>query len=72
VAACVVARAYWGANQQPGNWQIMAQWIDDNLSYSSLFFFPTQWAVNINWHERPLRLVDSYAEPEGRWVQSMS
>lgn len=27
---------------------------------------PTLWAVNIQWHERPLRRVDSYAEPKGR------
>jgi hypothetical protein len=26
------------------------------------------WAVNVGWHERPERRVDSYAEPKGRWV----
>ena len=65
--ACVVVPAFWDAHQRPGDWQILARWIDDNLPYSSLFFFPTLWAVNINWHERPLRRVDSYAEPKGRW-----
>ncbi len=67
--ACVVVPGFWDAHQQPGDWQILARWIDDNLPYSSLFFFPTLWAVNINWHERPLRRMDSYAEPKGRWVR---
>jgi hypothetical protein len=39
-----------------------SRWIDDNLPYSSLSFFPALWAVNINWHERSVRRVDSYAE----------
>lgn len=30
-------------------------------------FFPTLWAVNIQWHEKPERRVDSYAVPKGRW-----
>jgi hypothetical protein len=51
--------------QRAGDGQILARWIDDNLPYSSLFFFPTVWAVNINWHERPVRRVDSFAEPKG-------
>jgi hypothetical protein len=38
------------------------------LPYSTLYFFPTNWAVNIGWHERPQRRIDSYAEPKGRWV----
>ena len=60
--ACLAVPAFWDAHQQPGNWQILTRWIDDNLPHSSLFFFPTLWAVNINWYERPLRRVDSYAE----------
>lgn len=67
--ACVVVPGFWDAHQQPGDWQILARWIDDNLPYPRLFFFPTLWAVNINWHERPLRRMDSYAEPKGRWVR---
>ncbi len=46
----------------------LARWIHDNLDYSTLWFFPTYWAVNIGWHERPERRIDSYAEPKGRWV----
>jgi hypothetical protein len=65
--ACVVLPAFWDEHQQPGDWQILAQWIDDNLPYSSLCFFPRYWAVNISWHECAQRRIDSYAEPKGRW-----
>ena len=44
-----------------------ARWIDENLDYGSLYFFPTLWAVNVQWHEKPERRVDSYAVPKGRW-----
>jgi hypothetical protein len=37
------------------------------LPYWCLFFSPTLWAVNINWHEGMLRRVNGYAEPKGRW-----
>lgn len=65
--ACVVVPAFYDAHPEPGGWQVLARWIDENLPYSSLFFFPTYWALNINWHERPQRRIDSYAEPKGRW-----
>ena len=55
------------SHQDEGDWQIMARWISDNLPFSELEFFPTYWAVNIGWHEKPARRVDSYAEPKGRW-----
>lgn len=64
--ACVVVPGFWDAHQETGDWQIMARWIDENLPYSSLYFFPTFWAFNITWHERPARTVNSYAEPKGR------
>ena len=65
--ACVVVPAFYDAHPEPGGWQVLARWIHENLPYSSLFFFPTYWAVNINWHERPQRRIDSHAEPKGRW-----
>lgn len=50
----------------PGRgWQKLAWWIHDHLSYSSLFFFPTYWAFNFSWHERPIRRIDSYVAPKG-------
>ena len=66
--ACVVVPAFYDAHSQPGGWQALAQWIHDNLPYSSLFFFPTYWAVNIGWHEVPKRRIESYADPKGVWV----
>lgn len=65
--ACVVIPAFWDAHSEPGGWQVLAEWIDAELPYSTAYFFPTLWAVNIQWHERPLRRIDSYAEPKGRW-----
>jgi hypothetical protein len=66
--ACVVLPSFYDAHPEAGGWQGLARWIHDNLSYSTLYFFPTFWAVNIGWHERPQRRIDSYAEPKGRWV----
>ncbi|MEO8175464.1 MAG: hypothetical protein ABI626_02245 [Sphingomicrobium sp.] len=65
--ACVVAPAFYDAHPETGDWQIMARWIDDNLPYSSLEFYPKLWAFNIGWHERPQRRIASYAEPKGQW-----
>ena len=65
--ACVVLPRFWDQHHEPGDWQILADWIDRELPYSSLFFFPKFWAVNISWHERPIRRIDSYAHPKGRW-----
>jgi hypothetical protein len=66
--ACVVVPAFYDKHPDEGGGQVLAQWIHHNLPYSSLCFFPTYWAVNINWHERPQRRIDSYTEPKGRWV----
>jgi hypothetical protein len=65
--ACVVVPAFYDAHSEPGGWQVMARWIDDNLPYSWLQFFPKYWAFNINWHERPARRIGSYVEPRGRF-----
>jgi len=65
--ACVVVPSFHDEHPEVGGWQVLAKWIDEQLPYSSLFFFPTLWAVNINWHERPQRRIDSYAEPKGPW-----
>jgi hypothetical protein len=65
--ACVVVPSFWDAHQEPGDWQMIARWIDENLPYSSLEFYPKFWGFNINWHERPKRTIYSYAEPRGIW-----
>ena len=66
--ACVVVPSFYDLHPEPGGWQALARWIHDNLNYSTLYFFPTYWAVNIGWHERPQRRIDSYADPKGRWL----
>lgn len=66
--ACVVVPAFWKTHQKPGDWQILAHWIHDHLPYSTLYFFPTYWAFNIGWHEKPERSIMSYAEPKGRFI----
>lgn len=48
-----------------GSWTDMAWWIHDHLDYSSLCFFPKLSAFNINWHEKPVRRIDSYVGPLG-------
>ena len=63
----VVVPAFYDAHPEPGGWQVLARWIDETLPYASLCFFPAYWAFNIQWHERPERRIDSYAEPKGRW-----
>lgn len=63
--ACVVVPSFWDRFNGEGDWRKLAWWIHDHLPYSSLYFFPRYWAVNINWHERPERRIDSYAKPVG-------
>jgi hypothetical protein len=63
--ACVVVPSFWDRFQEDGDWLRLAWWIHDHLPYSSLQFFPTYWAFNISWHERPERRIDSYANPVG-------
>jgi len=63
--ACVVVPAFWDRFHAPGEWQKLAWWIHDHLPYAYLEFFPTLWAFNIQWHEKPSRRIYSYAEPRG-------
>ncbi|MEQ9488103.1 MAG: hypothetical protein RIM72_03800 [Alphaproteobacteria bacterium] len=63
--ACVVVPWVWDRYQEKGDWRRLAWWIHDHLPYSSLYFFPKLWAVNIRWHERPERWIKSYAHPMG-------
>ncbi|WP_416064976.1 hypothetical protein ACK9YZ_20370 [Rhizobium sp. ZK1] len=65
--ACIVVPAFWDHFQAPGDWRKLAWWIHDHLPYSYLEFFPTYWAFNIQWHEKPIRQIYSFAEPRG-WL----
>lgn len=63
--ACVVVPSFWDRFPSEGDWRKLAWWIHDHLPYSELYFFPTYWAFNIRWHERPVRKINSYAKPGG-------
>ncbi|MCL9982948.1 MAG: hypothetical protein NBV60_07315 [Erythrobacter sp.] len=59
--ACIVLPEFVDAFPNPGDWTKLAWWIHDHLPYASLYFFPTNWAFNIRWHEAPRRTIKSYA-----------
>jgi hypothetical protein len=63
--ACIVLPWLIDHMARGGDWTDMAWWIHDHLPYSTLYFFPRLAAFNINWHEDPVRRVDSYAPPKG-------
>ncbi len=54
-----------GSLPEEGDWRRLAWWIHDHLPYASLEVFPKLWAVNIQWHERPKRIISSFAAPRG-------
>jgi hypothetical protein len=68
--ACIVVNWYLDRYEQTQDWQPLAWWIHDHLPYSSMCFFPNLCAFNINWYEKPIRRIDSYAEPKGCLTQS--
>ena len=59
-AACIVAPSSWSRFQEEGDWQRLSWWIHDHPPYSPLEFFATCWAFNINWHEQPIRRIDTW------------
>lgn len=63
--ACIVVPEFADAFRNPGDWTKLAWWIHDHLPYGSLYFFPTNWAFNIQWHEHPERTISSYAGWQG-------
>ncbi len=63
--AAIVVTSFADAFTAPDDWKRLAWWIHDHLPYSSLEFFPDQWTVNVQWHERPLRMIYSHI-PEAR------
>lgn len=63
--ACIVVPRFWDHFQADGDWQKLAWWIHDHLPYSSMYFYPTYWAFNLTWFERPARMISSYTAPVG-------
>lgn len=63
--ACIIVPSVWDRFHGEGDWRRLAWWIHDHLPYSWMYFFPKFCAFNLNWHERPLRRIDSYVAPRG-------
>jgi hypothetical protein len=63
--ACVVVPWLVDHYRDEQDWQQLAWWIHDHLPYASLCFFPKLWAFNIQWHECPRRIIQSYVSPRG-------
>ena len=63
--ACIIVPSFFDRFHGEGDWQKLAWWIHDHLPYSSQFYFPKYWALNLTWHERPERRIDSFVAPKG-------
>ncbi len=63
--ACIVIPWFADRYQRGADWRALAWWIHDHLPYAHLQFFPKLAAFNIQWHERPLRRIDSFIAPRG-------
>ncbi|KQN19330.1 hypothetical protein ASE86_12565 [Sphingomonas sp. Leaf33] len=59
-AASIIVPGFANRFDQPGDWKRLAWWIHDHLPYATMEFFPTKWAFNLGWHERPLRAIMSH------------
>lgn len=64
-AVCIAVPWMVDHYHDESDWQRLAWWIHDHLPYASLCFFPKLWAFNIQWHERPKRVIQSYVSPRG-------
>lgn len=64
-AACVVIPWFADRYRDGADWRGLAWWIHDHLPYAHLQFFPKLAAFNIQWHEKPLRRIDSFIQPRG-------
>lgn len=63
--ACIIVPGFYDVFSVEGDWTKLAWWIHDHLPYSTLCFFPKNWAFNIGWREDPERRIDSYVSPKG-------
>lgn len=62
--ACVVMPWLADHYRISGHWHPMAAWIEANLPYSEVVFFPRLAAFNIGWNEVPKRSIYSHAPPK--------
>ena len=63
--ACIILPWVADLYAKGADWRALAWWIHDHLPYSRLQFFPKLAAFNINWHECPVRRIDSFISPKG-------
>ncbi len=63
--ACIVIPWFADRYAAGADWRALGWWIHDHLDYAHLQFFPKLAAFNIQWHERPLRRIDSFIAPRG-------
>lgn len=61
--ACIVVNAFIPFYEATGRWEAMAWWVHDHLPYGAMEFFPRYAAFNLNWHERPKRVIHSWIPP---------
>lgn len=62
--AGIIVPGFAAAHDAPGDWKRLAWWIHDHLPYGSVEFFPTRWTFNLQWHEKPLRMIYSHVPDE--------
>ena len=63
--AGIVVPSFAARFAAPDDWKRLAWWVHDHLPYSSMEFFPNRWAFNLQWHEKPLKMIFSHI-PEAR------
>ena len=63
--ACIVVPGFANRYQAEGDWKRLAWWVHDHLPYATMEFFPNLWAFNLQWHEKPLRMIYSHV-PDAR------
>jgi hypothetical protein len=62
--ACIVVKWFLPEYEKTGDWRPLAWWIHDHLPYSEMNFFPKLAAFNLTWHEKPKKIIYSYAKPQ--------
>lgn len=63
--AGIIVPSFADRFKAPDDWKRLAWWVHDNLPYSSMEFFPARWTFNLQWHEKPLRMIYSHV-PDAR------
>jgi len=63
--AGIIVPSFADRFKEPDDWKRLAWWVHDNLPYSSMEVFPARWTFNLQWHEKPLKMIYSHV-PEAR------